>query len=380
MDQFQEPSSSRLVSIYQNHKRFIWSTLITIALAVAATVVYLLFFRHDEPQFVYRGDAALEINAPAESTSGGELSYEIVYENSSNDKLTEIALEMFYPRGFSFEGSTPDPGTDGGRKFTLADLEPGKKQRVVVVGKLEGDLQEVKTVSAKLHYVPQNFRSNFTTEAQAETVMLAPELTLRILAPVQVSSGQLAEYEVEIRNVSGRDFSNLLLTLTFPEGFAFMNSSITPKANSSQRQWEIVMLATGASANLKIRGKLSLTAEVAQSESFIQGELTQIVRDEQRTIGRSYAFTTVTEPPLRVSHSLRDGQGALAPGAELDYIVAYENRGQVALENVTLIFNFETAVFDFSEVSGDEGQIRPRCRNCDQCGRGRAGSSNFGSN
>jgi uncharacterized repeat protein (TIGR01451 family) len=55
---------------------------------------------------VYEGDVNIRVGAPKESASGSQLSYEISFENASNAKLTGVALEIFYPLGFTFLNST----------------------------------------------------------------------------------------------------------------------------------------------------------------------------------------------------------------------------------------------------------------------------------
>src|SRR3989338_597770 len=132
------PQPSRFAGFYARHAKLIWGSLITIAVAVAALLSYILFFRHGpatDPQ--YTGDVLLEINAPEETVSGSEISYEISATNQGRDKLQQIALEVFYPQGFSFVDSTPDPDasvTDG-RRFALPDLPAGATEKIVIVGR-----------------------------------------------------------------------------------------------------------------------------------------------------------------------------------------------------------------------------------------------------
>ena len=223
-------------SFWQRYQRSIWIGLVSMAVLTAGLLAYLFFFRNTTPAPEFSGDVRLTVTAPAELSSGSEISYGIKIENLSNTSLQRQELEIFYLSGFTFVDSTPDLPDGQERKFTFSDLRAGEEESVTIVGRLEGELQEIKTMSAKLHYVPENFKSVFVAEGQAETIILAPDLTLAIAAPTEGFIGQTVTYEIRVANVSSRAFSDVVVRAQYPDGFVL--KSATPPAESAG-QWRL---------------------------------------------------------------------------------------------------------------------------------------------
>lgn len=342
---------------YRRHTRSLWLSLITIALAVAALLIYILFFRKIEIPPQYTGDVGLTISAPEESVSGSQISYEITVKNLSSAKLTNVDLEIFYPEGFSFiqhlqEGAGFIDSSGDGRQFTFPDVPGNAEQKLVVIGQLKGNIQEIKSITAKLHYVPENFASSFLAAADAATVMLPPEITMRVLAPAQLISGQVIKYEIGITNVSINDFDDLVLELSYPPGFSF--TSAVPKPSEGGTFWQLPRLKFGAVQNIIIEGRLSAAPG---EDVYIEAELLTEKDGEKLSAGRSYAFTRMLDAPIKLEHVLREGPGTVLPGERLAYEVSYENIGDVGLENVAINMIFETPVFDLLKADGNGGQI-----------------------
>ncbi len=340
---------------YRRHTRSLWLSLITIALAVAALLSYILFFRKTEGPPQYVGDVKLEITAPEESVSGSQISYEITIENLSNTNLTGLNLEIFYPEGFDYVDSTTDAGENGtpGRSFTMPDLPRSEKHRLVIVGLLKGNVQEIKSITAKLRYVPENFSSSFVASGDASTIMLPPEIAMRVLAPTHLISGQSIKYEIEISNVSLEDFENLTLDLTYPSGFSF--ESAFPAPSGGETSWRLPTLAFGSTQKIVVQGRLT---ERPDEDVYISAELFTDKDEALLSAGRSYAFTRVLAAPISLTHALRGGAGTVLAGENLEYEISYENIGDVGLGNVTITMTFETPVFDLQEAKSDTGQIR----------------------
>ncbi len=351
------PSSGERGQKGKRYQKAIWISLITAAVLTAGLLVYILFFRTSPaPAPTFLGDAQLTITAPPQSPSGSEISYELVIKNSSNAKLTALTLEIFYPQGFEFIDSTPDSKESSARTFSFSDLLPQKEHQLVIVGRLAGSLQEVKSLSAKLHYIPENFRSSFVTEASAATVVLAPDLSLRLLAPAHVVTSQTMTYEIKVQNLTSHPFTDLLLRLTLPEKFETL----------AKKELAIASLGIGEAKAFLISGKI---LEEAGAESFAEIELLQKSSEGEPllVVGRAFAFTQIRPSPLVLSHELLNPLESIVMGQKLRYAVTYENRGDVGLRNVGIAVVFsaeggspagrESEVFDFSQIETQTGQL-----------------------
>src|SRR3989344_574623 len=353
--EFQTPESSGLpkpANFFKKHQKRIWTTLIALAVATAGLLAYLLFFRHSDAPPELSGEVKLNLGVPEMSSSGSEISYEVNIENFSNTKVTKLILEVFYPRGFEFIDATAEPGSAEGSavgEYQFADLDPGREHRLVIVGRLSGEIQEVKPMTAKLYYEPANFRSSFVAEAQGSTIMQAPELSLAIAAPTQTISGQTISYEIQIANIATRPFEQLVLKVAYPEGFQFAGAVPAP-LESSKNEWRFAKLGINEKQTISITGK---NFDAPGQDSFVQAELfaTNAPGD---LIGasRAYAFTQMRPSPLRLVHGLEEPAGSVSAGEPLKYRVEYENISELGLNNVQIRVVFESPGINFLDVEG----------------------------
>src|SRR3989344_9393729 len=196
---------------FARHQKALWLTLVALAVGVAGLLTYLLFFRSDKPQTAYEGDVALTIEMPRETPAGSEISITVGIENRSNSRLTGMVLELFYPQDFI--------ALRADRSHNVPDLGKGGRTEIVAFGVLSGNIAEVKTVSAKLKYIPENFRSTFVAEAAANIEIQAANLAVSLLAPTRVITGQAVLYRLEIENVSAQTYDNLTAVFQYPLGF-----------------------------------------------------------------------------------------------------------------------------------------------------------------
>lgn len=345
---------------FQRYKGAFWSGLVFLALLSVLLVAYIIFLRGPGGP-TDQAQVAISINAPETSVSGSEVFYEISIDNNSRTQLTGLVLEVFYPRGFQFLEASIE-SMDNERIFELEDLQPGQQKKIVIVGRLQGSIQEIKTIAAKLRYVPQNFRSPFEIEAEALTVVLAPDLELDLHAPAQLFTGQIVNYDLTVSNLSPQTFSEIVLRVDYPDSFTFSESTPEPvrKSSDAAGEWLIRDLRVGESRKVTVSGLLS---EQPFQESLIQAEL--FVKDKDGSLlsaGRNFAFTQIRPSPLRLTQRVNfrgTGQaGTVLIGENLAFVVDYENIGQTGLNNVIISLNFDTPdFFDLKKFRARDAQL-----------------------
>ncbi|MDP3741610.1 MAG: hypothetical protein Q8R08_04805 [bacterium] len=352
MDPLQDIPKSETIgpkeSFWSRYKASIWTGLIAVGLVTLALLTYVLYVRNPERK-EQASDIRLEIEAPEASASGSEISYKVKIENLSNSKITKAELEAFYPSGFTFIDSVPDvEAANDGRKFSIPELPAHGQEAVVIVGRLEGTFQEVKVISFKLHYIPENFRSTFVAEASAQTRLLAPDLSLRLVAPAQLVSGQKIIYELRIKNISPGPFPKARVQMTYPEKFE--------PENSQSPQWDIENLGAGETRNIQVAGIVRISPG---REAFAEAEL--LIPDGSGNMvsaGRSFAFTQITSSPLQISHRLATASPEVLPGQVLHFEVNYQNTSAVALNNVVIEVIFSEPTVDLNKQNSTSGQIQ----------------------
>lgn len=333
-------------SFWQRYQKPLWIGLVVLAAGVSALLAYLLFYRGGKTPQPAKAEVKLDIRAPSEIRSGSEITYEVVVTNLSAAKLALVNLEIFYPPGFTFLDSTPDPAGANQpgvspRQFDFQDLGPFGEKILVIVGGLEGNAQEVATLSAKVHYIPENFRTSFSVSSEGSTEILPPELTVTLSAPPHVVIGQTITYSIDIANLTERAFSNLKLQLKYPEKFVPSSDGV---------EFRVDNLLPGQTRQISFAGKMF---EVPDKELTVEAVL--LLNDSQ--IARASAFTQVRPSPVVLEHKIMNPPASIVPGQELRYQVNYENSGDVGLSNVAVSVYLDSAVFDAAEARPEKGQI-----------------------
>lgn len=346
------------VGFFQKHKKSLWASLILTALFTGAVLVYVIYFPGEDPGETYAGDVQLEIEAPLAAASGSEVSYRIFIKNLSNTILDEVELEVFYPLGFTFLDSVPDQfGENDGRNFALPPLHPQGEKTLVMVGRLDGSVQEVKVMSAKLHYIPENFRSVFVASASANTKLHAPDISLRLSGPPLLVEGQKIIYEMQISNISGRIFEKIRVRLTYPDKFSLVDTFPQPDmSDEAGASWDFTDLGIDEKRIVKISGIVTLDPG---QEALAQAEL--FLMDSNNTLqsaGHSFLFTQITPSPLKLTHRLAEQKSEVLPGQVLHYEINYQNTSQVGLNNVVIGVTFDGQIVDLSGFNAQSGQIQ----------------------
>ncbi len=355
-EDFVTPGLPPALGFWGKYRRNIFIGLIALAVLTATMLAYVWFFRGSSGE-TYQNDVTVRITAPEATPSGAEMTYLIEVSNNSNTTLTSASLELIYPRGFSFIDSTPDKQDDAGRLFNLSDMPSGEKQNFAIVGRLDGNVQEIKTFTAKLHYIPKNFRSSFVAEANTLTNIEAPDVSLAVTAPPELIMGQLVEYAVKVRNLAAEPFTDLVLRLSLPRQFSVKTAVPEAKIESSEyAEWTLARLELGAEQQYTLIG--NLTGGLGE-EVFVTAELFRKSNSGELTsAGRAFAFTKVKPPPMTLSHQILQRPDPFLPDQTLAYRVNYENLGTVGLNNVVITLFFETAVFDMSKLKPGKGQLQ----------------------
>jgi len=354
------PESSSIEAEPQLPKRSrkgLWAALIIVALLVAAILVYVIFFRSPDTGPGLEGEVTLNLVAPNENVSGADLSYELTINNGLNARIGNITLELFYPNGFLVVDSTPI-SSDNERLFALPDLISGETFTLTINGQLQGSVQQLKRISAKVRYQPANFSSQFETEAVANTEILAPKLLLEIDTPDQVIAGQTAQYSISVTNQSDEIYDEVIVRADYPDGFNFVSSSPVPVRNR-ENEWRLRNFSPEDQTLIAIQG--ALTGDEGPDRLFRVELFVADESDNLFSLGRNFAFIEVEAPPFVLTHEvtskLEDG-GVFLAGQDIVYAVTYTHRGRTGLQNVVINVEFPPEVLDVSEFKSESGQLQ----------------------
>lgn len=284
----------------------------------------------------------LLIKGPEKLTAGNEADYKIIYRNGENADLINVSLEVIYPSDFKFKSASESTSNEG-RRFNLPLLKQGDDQEVSLRGKLSGSVGEQKEIKARLTYKLSNFNSEFSVEKSFKTEILPPNFTLDILGPVEVSSGQDTTFSLNYANVSGIEYDNMAIKLTYPGDFKFTSANpVAPKDNDF---WSIGKLALGSSSKIDISGSFTGAGE----EKLVLAEIGQVIGGNFAPLVATSATFKVTKSPLTLTQSAEPSD-VVNLGSNIQFTLKYANDGQIGMTNAVITLKLDGSVVDLSRI------------------------------
>lgn len=148
---------------------------------------------------------AVELEAPLTVSPGGETTYLVNYENSSETTLSNVRLKATYPPGFSFAEGDPKPA-EGESVWYLGTIGVGQSGKVRITGKQDGVPNESKIFRVELGTFQGDNTFLAYSDAERMTRVVAPPFEIRQslngAKPSSVVPGEVLRYAVRYRNNS----------------------------------------------------------------------------------------------------------------------------------------------------------------------------------
>ena len=219
---------------YKTNKFYIWASVL--AIAVIGVLGYLAF-RPRVGTLTGEANIQVDIQAPETLPSGQEAVYRITIKNNDANKLVDLQLELTYPEGFTYVGSTPSAQNLSGTAFSIKELLSGQNPSIIVKAKTSGDINSEKKLFVRLSYKYNNYSSSFVKEASHSIRLTASNVVLEMDGPKETNIAQLVAYTVSYKNNSSDTIKNARIRLIYSEGFKF--GSAQPQASLADNIWNI---------------------------------------------------------------------------------------------------------------------------------------------
>ncbi len=308
---------------------------------VLIMVAWVIVSRYQtEPSEMKNKTVSLSIECPDIISSGDKIICKIKCENKDKSALTNLQLQIDYPEGFIFESSSIEPEKSYYNNiFYLSNISPWGKEEIEIVGRLIGEKDSVKKLSANIAYEPDNFSSEFTEYASVSIKISATVVSIGISGPKQILSDKDAEYIIKIKNNSKEGIENLRLTVLYPDNFLPKEFSRDPDKYSESdgyNLWDINNLNATAEIEIKIAGIFS--KDIKDDQEF---NVKLEVSDKQgiyNPIAKNSFISSAVKENVKLDLILNgstDGK-AVSFGNDLSYSLVYENYGEQDLKDVRI--------------------------------------------
>lgn len=296
-----------------------------------------------EQIFKYSAQKTVDnLNASNQIEAGSLITYSIQVKNEGSMKLSGISVKDIVPNGTTYQANSADNGglENGGEISWLIDLNVGETKTVSFkaivsnnltnlpsienVAKIEGPNG---TVEAKVGPTPTNQIRKFVSEKFDNTV-----------DPVQ--AGDEITYTIKLENQGNIAISNISITDPIPTGTTYIANSASHNGilSSNTLEWDNLSIPVGGTTMItfKVRVKDDLTGvAVIKNKATVNDPEDPQNPQNPETPGTntqqiiSYAATKTLTSGLNSSQKIE-------PGAELTYVIAVENKGNVLLDNVSI--------------------------------------------
>ncbi len=340
----------KLKQFYEKYKKFIWIGGIVIISLVLVWVIYAIL-KGKTGSFTGH---LVEIEAKATQSiaSGDSVEYTFSYLNNEGVDLRDSQLTVRYPEGFEFISSSVESKSETSNYWKIGNIKSKEGGQIVVKGRLFGEPDSVKMVSAEFNYVPTGMSSSFTKEASADTLINPSGSIVEINAPQSVASGNSVQYMISYENHSKDTINDLQVKLLYPSGFSFSESS--PNSSEDTAIWNMGSLESGSAGSITISGKL----EGAKGDyKTVKVEIgTYSESDGFQVLATDEDSTRIADVQISVQAFMNEQSSAVVtPGSLLNCKITYKNDSSVVLHSTSLKAYIDRRAIDVSTLKVNNG-------------------------
>lgn len=342
----QEPMTLPKKMPSSRKKKIIITALASLFVLLIAAGIFWLFLR--KPPFSGE-NISFEISGPKELASGNEVDLTLSYANNEKVALRDAEINLVYPDGFIFESASVLPEKDSKNLFKKSKIEPGETDKITISGRLFGNPKDVKKFSVSLSFMPKNFRSRFSREADHDILISKSELQIEEEMPEIIKEDEVLKFSVKIRNLSESEIKNLRVKLETPSSFEI---SVSEPKISENGVVDFRNIKSNEEKEITVEGKLF--GDVGETKTFkIQaGQLDEkeqfYVQNEKEVKVKIVKFEIDLE--VSVSHESAN------QGDEIEFKVNYKNKSSENLPSASFSAALDENLFEKQSIQAEGGK------------------------
>ena len=346
--------------------RFSWvAVLVIIFLAMLATVTVIGFY-----VFSFSRSGEIEDNISfkfevlEKITSGDIVTLILIYENNSNQDLEKAEISLDFPDNFYFIESSMSMNSEYQNSWDIGELKSGESGTLDITGKLIGPVGDFKNFEATFVYQPDNFSYDFEITSSQSVLIKDSILSLEVKLPDKVTSGQIIDYLMKIKNTSDDSLNKVRLIVELPSQYDIESS--TPEISSvTGNSWLFDELDAAEEIEIKVTGLLE--GNKGDYVNF-KSQLGMVEDNNEFALQQEESNTMlIVEPEVGLDFKINNASEdfAVLPGDKLDYLIKIKNNSDLAISNLVISFEFvqkaidkKFALLDFSTLEdGSNGEL-----------------------
>ena len=320
-----------------------------IAIAAAA----FLFFSGTNT--VSTKNVDVQVSGPSQIDAGSTLSLQVVVTNRNPVPIQLADLVVEFPTGTRSDQniSVAVPRT----RVSLGTIDPGVSVSQTVKAVLFGQAGTEPAITVSVEYRTPSSNAVYSSDTTYTTRIGQSPASINVVAQSQVVSGQPTTITATITSNSSKPLTSMLLTATYPPGFAFQNS--TPAPYSGTTVWNLGDIEPGGSRTVTINGTFTGEDGDQRSLTFAAGsQASESSADISAPLATGEADMTVAKPFISATVALNNSvadQHTIARGQGVTGTIAWTNNLPVAVQNLSITILLKGALLDRTTVSAPQG-------------------------
>lgn len=303
--------------------KILFLSLIIFIIAIVFFIYYIYF--KTEP----KGGIKLNLVGPTEVSALEDYQYKIVVQNITNQKLTDIMLQISLPDGIFFNNKPEEKNLS----LTIGNLEPQKsyEQILDLFFINSGNLKE--TLKININYKIENKDYTFNNEETFSVAVKNPPIKTQVFLPTKIYVNQEFQTIVRLINLTNKKLNNIKIQIEPPPGY-ILGSSL-PK--SENLYWELTELNQNETKDIILIGQI----QDEKSPGIFTTKVDFSFKNFSFSLPKEIAKINVLENPVVFYVKSTPANQSIPIGSSLFYEVTLENKSQTTLENgeVKIIFD-----------------------------------------
>lgn len=293
----------------------------------------------------------VEIEAPQTFTSGEEISYIIKYSNQERLPISKVEISAQYPQGFIFESAFPQPVNESDNRWSLGTLPKYSEGEIKITGRLLGNIDSDKTITAYFDYRPANFNSDFQEVSYFNTKITSSVIDVELETPAEVIAGEPTNFIINYKNNFKESLKNIKIVLIEPENFSVKISE--PEISEENNTWLIDKMQPDEERKIEFVGAF-LSDVQGSKEMTLQIELqnddgTWYLQQEKTFILEVLKGELIVNLIINGS---TDNQ-TINFGDTINYSIVYKNKGQTDVKDLVIKTNLVGNLIDWESLEDE---------------------------
>lgn len=334
-----------------------WLLIAGVAFAVGAAVFFAYYFTlgggagPSSP-----GNIGISISGPPSVPGGEPVELQISVSNQNRSALQSADLVLTYPPGTRLSNAPLDVPS---KRISLGSIASGDVRQIPVRAVFAGAEGTRANVKAELEYRLAGSSAIFVASSNYEITFSSSPLSLSVEGNNETVSGQPVEITATVHSNAVAPIKDVLLSASYPFGFAFSGSEPNP---ARAGVWELGDITPGKSVKISIRG--TLTGESGDERVFriaIGTRKTAASTNIDTTIAENSSRMVISRPFLGLGVSVNKESGAnviVAPGETVDVSIDWQNNLSTAITDAVIVARLSGLAIDGQTVKSLDGFYR----------------------